>query len=350
MGIGDRLLVARKAKRYSMRELAEIIGLSPMAISKYERDISMPSSKVLMELSKALDVSIEYFFRPMKVGVDLQAFRKHTTLLKKELESIQASIQDWIERYLEVEQLFPSEVLSVSYPPIKINSLQDAENLAYSLREEWNLGIDPIENFTQLLEDKGFLVGLVSGYDHFDACTFRVNERLVIVSKNGLPGDRQRFNIGHELGHLLMDVNQYVDPEKAANVFVGSFLIPAESARYELGEKRSDLSFRELLLLKQKYGVSMQAWIYRASELEIITSSRARELFKQIRMNGWYKEEPGIPFPAEEPMRMEKLIYRALAEEIISRSRAQELLGKPLQLYWNIEALKGNDASIVIGD
>ena len=350
MSIGERISYARKAKRYSMRDLAEKIGLSAMAISKYERELSIPSSKVLRLLSEALDVKVEYFFRPNRLGVELKAFRKHVALSVKDQASIQVKIQDWIERYCEVEELFPDEQKDVSLPFHKVYTLQDAENLASRLRQQWNLGNDPIENFTQLLEDKGIKVGLVSGYDHFDACTFKVGDKHVIVSKEGLPGDRQRFNIGHELGHLMMDVQKGVNAEKAANVFVSAFLIPAESARFELGSVRSDLSFGELFLLKQKYGVSMQAWIYRASELNIITANKARSLFQQFRANGWHKTEPGDQIPPEEPMRMEQLIYRALAEELISQSRAQELLGKPLYLFWDAQALKGNGIPVSIGD
>jgi Zn-dependent peptidase ImmA (M78 family) len=85
----------------------------------------------------------------------------------------------------------------------------------------------------------------------------------------------------------------------------------------------------ELYLLKQKYGLSMQAWIYRAKDLEIIPANTAERLFRRFRAIGWHRCEPGEAYPSERPLRMERLVYRALAEDMISHSRARELLGDP---------------------
>ncbi|MEN6481708.1 MAG: hypothetical protein ABFD29_05995, partial [Anaerolineaceae bacterium] len=132
------------------------------------------------------------------------------------------------------------------------------------------------------------------------------------------------------MGHLILDVQGDLKPEQAANRFVGAFLVPAATARFELGTNRTDLNINELHMLKHKYGLSMQAWIYRAKDLFIISENTAARLFQQFRVNDWHRQEPGKPYPSETPTRMERLIYRALAEDVISRSRAQELLGKSL--------------------
>jgi hypothetical protein len=92
----------------------------------------------------------------------------------------------------------------------------------------------------------------------------------------------------------------------------------------------------------------MQAWIYHAKDLSIISENTAARLFLQFRVNAWHRQEPGNPYPSETPMRMERLIYRALAEDLISRSRAQELYGKPLQLGWEMVALQQNDLAILL--
>ena len=331
MAIGQRLKQARKANHLSMRALAEKAGISAMAISKYERDLDTPSSGVLLRLSQALGVSLDFLFRPQSISVELKAYRKHAILGIKAQEAIRMQIQDWLERYLEVESVFPGEDLAVSLPVRKIRSIAEAEDAALDLRDEWNLGLDPIENLTQILEDQGIKIGLVSGFDHFDACTFLADDVPVIVSKSELPGDRQRFNLAHELGHLTLDPAEGVDPESAANRFAGALLVPAESAIFELGELRTTLDIQELHILKHKYGLSMQAWIYRAKDLEIITASAAASLFKRFRVKGWHRREPGNAIPPEKPERMQRLVYRALAEDLISRSRARELLGGSLE-------------------
>jgi len=349
MTIGQRIKQARKANNMSLRSLAEKAEISAMAISKYERDLDTPSSGVLLRLTQALDISIDFLFRSQTISVQLQAYRKHAALGVKEQEAIRMQIREWLERYLEVESFFPDEGQAVSLPKHTILSIDQVEDVALNLRENWSLGLDPIENLTQLLEDRGIKVGMVSGFEQFDACTFMANDTPVIVSKAELPGDRQRFNLGHELGHLILDVEEGLDLEATCNRFVGAFLVPAQAARFELGSSRTMLDMNELYLLKHKFGLSMQAWIYRAKDLGIITESAAVRLFKRFRANGWHRREPGEALSSEKPLRMERLIYRALAEDLISRSRAQELLGEPLQLSWVAEALQQDGVAIGSG-
>jgi hypothetical protein len=93
----------------------------------------------------------------------------------------------------------------------------------------------------------------------------------------------------------------------------------------------------------------MQAWIFRARDLGIISENTATRLFQQFRANGWHRREPGAALPTEKPLRMEHMIYRALAEDLISRSRAQELLGEPLQLHWAAEALQQDGVAVSAG-
>ena len=349
MTVGQRIKQARKANNMSLRNLAEKAEISAMAISKYERDLDTPSSGVLLRLAQALGVSIDFLFRPQTISVHLQAYRKHATLGVKEHEAIQMRIQEWLERYLEVESFFPDERRAVSLPAYSIQAIEQAEDAALALRENWNLGLDPIENLTQVLEDQGIKVGLVSRFEHFDACTFMADDIPVIVSKTELPGDRQRFNLGHELGHLILDVEEGLDLEYVCHRFVGAFLVPAQSVRFELGSRRTTLDMNELYMLKRKYGLSMQAWIFRARDLGIISENVHARLFQRFRANCWHRHEPGDALPSEKPQRMERLIYRALAEDLISRSRAQELLGEPLQLHWAAEAFQQDGVAVGSG-
>lgn len=355
MTIGQRIKTARKAKRMSLRALAEQAGVSAMAISKYERDEMAPGSGALARLAQALEVPLDFFFRPKAQAVTLQAYRKHASLKKKEEAAILARIQEWLERYLEIENLFPVVVRHADLPVYQVEELQEIENATQDLRRQWRLGLDAIENLTELLEDRGIKVGLVEGFDHFDACTFLADGNsetrfAVIVTKADIPGDRQRYNLSHELGHLVLKISGEMDEEKAAHRFAGAFLVPAPVARYELGEKRTNLEIRELYVLKRKYGLSMQAWIYRAKDLEIISEWTARRLFQSFRSHGWHLQEPGEPLPSERPLRMDLLIYRALAEDLISRSRAQELSGKPLEDIHYLEEVRANDVAICAGN
>ena len=138
-------------------------------------------------------------------------------------------------------------------------------------------------------------------------------------------GDRQRSNLAHELGHLLMNVVDGFDEEKAAYRFSASFLVPQDIAICELGKKRKNLNWEELLILKQKYGMSVQQWVYRAKDLGIISDSHLKSWFIEFNRLG-SKREFGKPIANETPTRMRKIVFQGLAEEIISSPKAAELL------------------------
>lgn len=345
MAIGERIKLARKRLSLSQDELAQKAQVSKMAISKYERDEDLPSSGVLLRLAAALQMPVEFFFRPPAAQIQLQAFRKRSSLGVKDQEAVTAQIQEWLERYLEIEAIVQEDQVRFPLPKFSIEKMEDIEQAALELRRIWNLGDDAIESLMELLEDKQIKVGLVDGFDDFDACTFQADGAPVIVTKAGQPGDRQRFNLAHELGHLVLEVGGDLAEEKAAHRFAGAFLVPADTAQRELGMHRTFLDSNELYLLKHKYGLSMQAWVSRARDLEIVAENTAERLFRLFSARGWRKAEPGEPLLPEKPLRMQRLIYRAFAEDLISHTRAEELLGTALDPVWMVEALKHDVAA-----
>lgn len=332
MAIGERIKLARKKNMMSMDQLARFADVSKMAISKYESNKDIPSSSVLIKLAQALNVSIEFLLRPERERIQLIAYRKHASLKVKEEEAILAQVQDWLERYLDVDELIEGIREKPDCPSYRVERVEQIEGYVLDLRQKWNLGQDAIDNIVELLEDKGIRVGLVSGVDDFDACTLWYNDEPVLVTKANLSGDRQRFNLAHELGHLVLQISPDLDEEKCAHRFAAAFLIPAETIRRELGEKRFSLDPNELYILKKEYGISMQALIYRAKDLGIINESSAARIFRRFAAAGWRKIEPGEPIPAEIPNKMKRMIYRGLAEDLISPARAEELLGERIQL------------------
>ncbi len=346
-GMGNRIKAARRRVSLSQRDLASEVGVSAMAISKYETDKAIPGSKVLLGLSRALDVKTEFFFRPSHGELRLPSYRCKTALPKRAEDAILGEVQEWWERYKEVEMLLDVDC-SFSLPEEFITSLQISdsvnehwEDVAVVLRKFWKLGSGPIENLVQVLEDKGIKVGSVDGHPDFDAITFWSSdgdEVPVVAVKRDRPGDRQRFSLAHELGHILQKALNLQETESAAHRFAGAFLVPADVARFELGESRKKLDWYELHLLKHKYGLSMQAWIYRAKDLNIISHSWASRAFSSFRKRGWHEQEPGDQLPSEEPMRMKRLILRALVEEVISSVKAEELLGCSLDEFFNQES------------
>ena len=213
--------------------------------------------------------------------------------------------------------------------------MSDAENAAWAIRTYWGLGIDPIPNLSELLEERGIKVLSVDllDIDGLTASVRRKNGRTVpvIVIKRSAWAERKRFTLAHELGHMLMAVAPGVDAERAANRFAGAFLMPVEALWREIGKHRTMISLGELLRLKGLFGASFQAISYRCRELGILGEVSFRRLFQVFNKNGWRKppyEEPGAIHPDKErPQRMERLCFRALAERLISESKAAEILG-----------------------
>ena len=59
--LGKKICRHRKAKGYSQEELAELVGVSRQAISKWEADLTRPSFDNLQALCVALKVKMDFF-------------------------------------------------------------------------------------------------------------------------------------------------------------------------------------------------------------------------------------------------------------------------------------------------
>lgn len=60
MSIGDRIIDLRKQKKLSQGQLAEIIGVSRQAVSKWESGQNSPDTIKLIHLADILDTDVEY--------------------------------------------------------------------------------------------------------------------------------------------------------------------------------------------------------------------------------------------------------------------------------------------------
>ena len=338
--IGKKLKIARAAAGLSLRDLAARMDgrVTAQAIGKYERDEDMPSSGVLIALARALDVREEYLLSDEEIVLEGVDFRKAPKASAREEAVIQAQTVYLLERYLAVEDLLNLRSVDWEQPrsaPHPVADLRDAEDAARSVREEWGLGNDPIPKLAELLEERGIKI-LSLDLDDIDGLAAKVRRKdrsdaRVIVVKKSTWSERKRFNLAHELGHMVIAADPKVDEEKAAHRFAGAFLIPADSLRTEVGANRSDISLGELVALKERFGVSLQAIVYRCKDLGIIGQPEFVRQFQVFTQRGWRTApyaEPGHMDPGlEEPKRFERLCYRALSERVIGEARAAELLG-----------------------
>lgn len=341
--IGQRLKLARAASGLSLRRLSDEIDnrVTAQAIGKYERDESVPSSPVLIALANGLNVTIEYLMADSDLALEGLEFRKHALTHKREEAQVEAKVLDRLDRYLTVEALLGLPSVDWDKPrespyPV-VSEMAEADRAARNLREHWGLGLDPIPNMMELLEERGIKVLSIPLTD-IDGMTAMVRRKEavfapVIVVNADHWGERQRFTAAHEIGHLMLDVNRNLDAEKAAHRFAGAFLMPAESIWSEIGKHRKSISLGELLDLKSLFGASVQAIVYRCKDLGIINNSTYKALFREINERGWRKppyREP-LAMEGEKPSRFERLCFRAASENAISEAKAAELLGLPVR-------------------
>ena len=132
----------------------------------------------------------------------------------------------------------------------------------------------PTANVTELLEEKGVKVVFIDFRNSFSGLSLWLNETIPIIVCNGrLPGDRQRFTLLHELGHILLSVGTKKFEESACHRLATTFLVPETALFEKIGRKRTTIHLDELFILKQEFGISLQSLIKRCFELEVITKS-----------------------------------------------------------------------------
>jgi len=352
MSLGESIKLRRQILQLSLRDLAEKIGVSHTTVDRYEKNKLVPDSQSLIKLSKILQIPIASLLRPENQQIQLNhmAFRTRK-MLKRDEKQINAETKEWLERYLHIESLTGRPRVFEMPDSFKrtISSFEDAEAAARDLRAAWDLGTDPIENLTYLLEDKGIKIGIISGITKFDALFTDYAGHRVIVVKENLPRARQRFSLAHELGHCLLEVTGDLDEEKTMHRFAGAFLVPREKVLFELEETRHKFSIKELLILKEKYGLSMGAWLHRAMNLGIITPENYLGTRKFFMKKGWNRKEPDDDISkGERPAMMEAMVLRAHAEGIISTSKAAELLNQSISTFCSIDGESDIECSAIL--
>lgn len=334
--LGERLKRFRIARGMTLADLEAAIDhlVSSSTLSKYEKGTGQPSAKTLNRIAVALGIKSAQLWGEPLCDVELIAFRKRTKLGKKEQERIKAYVAEEIEKRIWLqEQISEQNTLELPILGIPVKDLDGAEEAAYTLRNMLNLGIAPIENLMDVLEDHGIYIIEVNASESFDgisAVTRDSHDQVIaaaIAIHSDVPGDRQRLNITHELGHLILNINNNIDAEKAAFRFGAAFLAPAEQLRKDVGQKRKRFYKKQLFKLKNRYRMSIQAILYRLRDLEIITDTYYKKWCVDISKLGWKKREP-IDIPPEKPERFLQQVHHALSECLITEKDAARLLNQ----------------------
>lgn len=314
------LTLARESRGLTQKELAERLEIFPAKLCRIELG-NQPLDQVTKKaMSKVLNYPASFFIQEGEALPMSLNFRKRANVAQKLLMPIEGQINIY---RLNIESLL--KALKLPSPKIPILDLKEFGNpieAAKQLRKIWKMPKGPVTDLIGLVEEKG-IIAL-----SFDFGTERVDSRtilthggypLLILNKANL-GDRQRFSLAFELGHLVM--HQFTLPElkrdidHEANLFAASFLMPEEEIRKDMV---GDISVPKLAELKPKWKVSMQALLFRADDLGLITVNQKKYLLQQFNtLKIRRREPPELDVPREKPLLLRNLIFKYREEQNMS--------------------------------
>lgn len=300
---GQSLRIARLFNSLTQAELANRVECSQVYIAKLEKDVATPNDVMATALADALGVAQSFFARPLPDEfLDEEChFRKRRTTAAQVKNRALAhgtmlfAVVDFIEQYVELP--------SVNIPELRASDEAQIERTAEKCRVHWGLGLDgPIRNVVRAAENAGVVVtrfgGASSKVDAFSRGGLRP---VIVLSTLKNSPSRSRFDVAHELGHLVMHGGMDTgdtDTEDQANRFASAFLLPRIGFLREFPIMRS-IDWAVVWRLKARWRVSAAAIVRRAYDLGRISAYEYRGANIYLRKEGY--PEPHDDFAADDP-------------------------------------------------
>lgn len=304
----EMLRLAREARELTQLELAQKSGITQAFISKLEHGLNtQPGEEALERISRALSFPEAFFFQQEKVvGLPHFHFRKRAKLGAKPLARIGAMINIRRQHIVKLLRSYDAQIAK----PIPQIDLDEAgitpEKVAERLRAYWMVPRGPIKSVIEIIEEAGGIVILARfGTNLLDGLSFRVEGMPPVFFMNkDVPGDRFRFSLAHELGHMVMHSMPDDDAkmEQEAHRFAAAFLMPAPEIKpYLANAKISDLG-----RVKAYWKVSIKSLIKRAYDLKTITDYQYKSM--NIQYNKIFKGEEPVYIEIERPIAMQDIV------------------------------------------
>lgn len=339
---GARLTLARHLAGLRKSDLATRVDKSATAVAAWESGAKRPTAVTVAELALSLSVDPGFFaVRPDDVAAlsttpHFRSLRSTSQLARDQAFAygqLAVDIAASLERHVE----FP--VREVPSLPVAVDDPEGdgPEQAARLVREQWGVGDGPVGHLVRLLENHGILVVFSpTQAASVDAYSFDSRLRPVVVL-NPIKRDyyRQRFDVAHELGHLVMHGD--AEPggrivEEQAHRFASELLMPASEIRNLLPATMGGNVWNNLGKLKEQWGVSMQALLFRARRLGRLGDVSYRNAMTTISVRGWRRDEPGLVETIEQPSLLPKAL-ELLAQEGIEESLLIAQCRLPVELF-----------------
>ena len=306
-----KLTQARQMLAITRAELARRAEVSAASISQYESGAMRPRPATVAQLALVLNVPLEFLTEsridtPLPT-VDTSFFRslRRTTQRDRERATAFAGLLAQLVAEIECRVTLPA---FVSVPNLALDPDDDpnaAEAAAVHIRALWDLDSEPLAHAVRLIERHGVIVArLPLSSSDVDAFSWANGPRpLVLLGDEKRDFERSRFDVCHELAHVLLHA---ADPEPAhprmerqAHRFAGALLIPAQALKDEWPRGRWD--WNQMVRIKEHWGISIGAQLLRARDLGLLTADSYLSKMKYMSRMGWRRREPGPHRPPERP-------------------------------------------------
>ncbi len=316
----ERLTQARDSLGLTKAALANMLGVSAPTIGYWESGKLSPEEEKLRLLSQVLNLPIRFFLNAVAPAGEKPYFYRSMAVATKSARSVVRIRMNWLAEISSVLESW------LDWPAISIPSTEehflnladdDIENLALKCREAMGLGLGPIQDAVLAIESSGAICtrGVlgnvkIEGCSHWDEGTGRP---FVFLAADKASAIRSRFDVAHELGHLVLhrhvtDAEQkkyHKEIESQAHRFAGAWLLPASSFLDDVSWTNLD----SLLALKSRWKVSVAAMIMRLWNLGVISDEQKLNLYKRRSAKwGATKEPDDHRYAIEQP----KLLNRAI--------------------------------------
>lgn len=306
----NMILLAREARGLTQTELADRLHLHKANVSRLENGDTLVNEETLVGLAGATNFPPQFFLQQGGIMPVNLSYRKREQVPAKLIHPIEAQI-NIIRRHVQ----FITRAMQKNLPGLPVYEVGEKHSpaqIASLLRSKWNMKIPVIDNLSKLVEQQGIIICSFNfGTERVDSRTMLTDDKYPIIFLNSsLPGDRQRFSLAFELGHLIMHTFTSVPHERninhEANLFAAELLMPAKEM---LKDFKQDITLPLLGELKQKWKVSMIALLYRADDLGLLTPNQKRYLLQQFnRQKIRRREPPELDIPKEYPELMRRLL------------------------------------------
>jgi len=335
-----RLEQALSARSLTKGQLASLVGVAASTVTKWCKGDQAPEADTFERLASVLNVQTEWLTRPMLQPVSAPLYRSNASALKAARAKLEARTE-WTQ---EIAALLSDHVdyPSVNLPernfqdPEQINDA-DIEAAAEECRRLWQLGNAPIQDLALAAESAGIIVVReeteISAIEGLSSWSAPLGRPIVLLSADKANAFRSRFDLAHEIGHLILhkhipradERDRYNQMEKQAHRFASALLLPAEAFASEV---RVPPNLDNLLILKQRWGASVAAMMMRLHALGLLSDDEKLTMFKRRSARWGSKAEPGDDkWRPEVPRLLRRTVELLVSEGVLPTESIPRYLG-----------------------